>query len=368
MRLGVKAFVVLGAAAAASLLTGGACGGGRQLTGAGGGAGIVSSGSAGSQVMTGSGGSGTAAAGGTGPTQCISVARPAPPLPPDVLIVLDTSASMNDGFDAACSNGCGASSKWATAVAAIDSVVDSTPSVANWGLKLMNDGAGVCDAGGVAVSAGPGTGAQIQAALASRSIPPGLARPGNRPTRAAIDVAAANRLAATDLGSQFMLLVTDGAPDCKGGASDPLASDVDAAIQAITNAGTAGIPTCILGLGTAGGPADATLAQMALVSFCPISPGSYIPIASGADLVSALNAMAAQAGACLFAIPPPPTNDGTTTRGLITVYVNGTGIPQNAPDGWTYANASQTVLQLYGAACTASRSQSVSVVFNCLAV
>src|SRR5438045_1181094 len=81
-------------------------------------------------------------------------------------------------------------------------VCGSAPTFANGGLKLMNDGSDACDAGGVAVSAGPATGAQIQDALASRSTLSGLARPGNTPTRAAINVAMANRLGATDLGQQ----------------------------------------------------------------------------------------------------------------------------------------------------------------------
>lgn len=366
MRVVAQSFAVLGAA---WLLAGGACGGGGQLTGSGGGAGIVSSGSAGSQVMTGAGGSGTAGAAGTGAMECAAIPRPAPPVPADVLIVLDTSASMNDGFDGACAGGCGASSKWAEAVASIESVVDgSTPTVANWGLKLMNDGADACDAGGVAVSAGPATGGQIRTALSARSTPPGLALPGNTPARAAMEVATANRLGATDLGQQIIVLVTDGVPDCKAGAPDALASDADGTIQAITNAVTAGVGTCVIGLGTAGGPADATLAQMAAAAgsgSCPGSP-AYTPISSGAGLTDALNAIAAQGGACQFAIPPAPTTDGTTSRGNISVIINQTAIPLDPNNGWTYANAAQTVLRLTGDACTAARGQTVSVVFNCL--
>jgi len=363
MRVVAMSSVLLGAA---GLLVGSACVGSSQLTGSGGGAGTVSSGRAGSQVMTGGGGSGPSGAGGTGPMECAAIARSATPVTPDVLIVLDTSASMNDGFDGACASGCGASSKWAEAVASIESVADgSTSAVANWGLELMNDGTNACATGGVAVSAGPATGGQIRAALSARSTPPGLALPGNTPARAAIRVAAANRLGATDLGQQIIVLVTDGVPDCMPGATDPLATDADGAIQAVTDATTAGIGTCVIGLGTAGGPADATLAQMAVYGSCPVAP-AYTPVSSGPALTDALNAIGALGAACQFVIPPPPTTDGTTTRGNISVFINQTPIQLDPNNGWTYANAAQTVLQLRGSACTASRGQTVSVIFNCL--
>src|SRR5204863_10148312 len=107
---------------------------------------------------------GPAGAGGTGPTECIAVLRPAALVPPDVLIALDTSPSMNDGFDGACAGGCGAASKWAAATALIQAVADGSTAATNWGLDLTSNGQNVCNTGGVAVSPGPATGPQIRAA------------------------------------------------------------------------------------------------------------------------------------------------------------------------------------------------------------
>jgi hypothetical protein len=272
---------------------------------------------------------------------------------------------MNDAFFGFCVGGCGTSSKWAVAVAAIDAVADgSTPIIANWGLELMSAAADACDAGGVIISPGPTTSAAIRDALANRSTPPGLASPGNRPARAALDAAAANRLGATDLNAQIILLVTDGIPDCKSGEADLLASDADGATRAIADAATAGIRSCVIGLGTAGGPADAPLAQIAAagLSSCPISPG-YVSINDWAGLVATLDAVATQGGGCRYPIPPPPNN--FTDPQHIAVFVDGTQIAQDSNNGWSFADGSLRSLVLNGAACDAGQGHTVSVAFRC---
>ena len=63
------------------------------------------------------------------------------PLPPDILIVQDRSLSMtDDSNDKACAGGsingdgmCGAASKWAQTIAAINQVVAQTQAKVNWG-------------------------------------------------------------------------------------------------------------------------------------------------------------------------------------------------------------------------------------------
>src|SRR5262245_13097471 len=51
---------------------------------------------------------------------CAAVQQPVAKLPPDILIVLDASGSMNNDIaDMSCNNGCGATSKWAQMTPAI---------------------------------------------------------------------------------------------------------------------------------------------------------------------------------------------------------------------------------------------------------
>jgi len=361
-------------AAAAGLLVAVGCGRGGTLTGAGGGGGIMTTGRAGGQAVSGAGGSGVAGAGsvGTGGSGLNACTTPfvAQRVAPDVLIVLDTSASMNDGFDGACAGGCGATSKWAAAVSAIDSVAELNKYTVNWGLALMTSGTGdVCTAGGVAVPLGQGTSTPIADALTRRSNAFALAAPGNTPVRASIPLAMNYLLGLTDTNPKFILLVTDGVPDCKQGEADPLASDGMGAVEAIGNADGAGFPTLVVGLGTMGGPADTTLGEMAVAGGMPrVAAPAYVPAASSGDLTAAMNAfLATPAAACTFAIPEPPTSDGTTFRSQISVLVGGRQIFQNDPNGWDYANTSQETLQLRGTACgDAAAGEAVQIIFRCI--
>src|SRR5947207_8426314 len=167
----------------AAALAGGGCGGGGHLSGAGGAG----------QIMTGSGGVGLVGGSGTGGIpgmNCAESPIQLQRLSPDILIVLDTSVSMNDAFDAPCAGACDPVSKWDAAVSAVDSLTGAARPVASWGLKLIADGTNACDTGGIAVPIRT-PGDPISAALASRTSASLLATPGNRPLRAAIEVAAA---------------------------------------------------------------------------------------------------------------------------------------------------------------------------------
>ena len=71
---------------------------------------------------------------------------------------------------------------------------------------------------------------------------------------------------------------------------------------------------------------------------------------------------------CTFSIPPPPTNDGTTSREDISVNSNTGPIPMNAVDGWTYSDTTHTSITLNGASCAAVEAgtiTNVTIVFNC---
>src|SRR5262245_17705664 len=112
---------------AVGLLGAGCDVGGGKLTGAGGG--TAGTGAGGSGLMTGRGGAivtgignfpggapGTGAGGDGFPINPCGTTYGAARNPPDVLIVLDTSTSMNDAFNGPCANSCGPTSKWSAAV------------------------------------------------------------------------------------------------------------------------------------------------------------------------------------------------------------------------------------------------------------
>jgi hypothetical protein len=349
------------------LLTAGCDVGGGELTGMGGG--TLATGAGGAGTMTGSGGAGVSG-GGTGSggltgSVCTTM-FPAEPVPPDILIVLDTSASMNDSFGGPCPGGCGFDTKWNGVVSAITAAINDSSSSVNWGLQMMSPpGEDLCAAASVAVGVGPTSAAGIDSELTRRSILGQLSEPSNTPARAAMQNAFGYLSSLTTLGDHIVLLVTDGLPDCGKGAADVLASDAPATAQAITHANTLGVPTLVAGLAIAP-EAEAALSDMALAGgFARDVSPAYFPVSNSPDLVSVMSALVAET-ACTYLIPAPP-GDGVVSRSSVGVFIDGEPIPQNWDDGWQYRDPNLLTFQLTGAACDAARAGSaVSVIFRCL--
>jgi len=339
---------------------------------AGGGAGISggSAGAGGSVVLTGTGGSIiVTGAGGSGDpfTEC---ARPQPAnaLPPNFLIVLDTSATMNS---LACAAGCGSASRWGIAVDAINATTGV--SLANWGLDLFADATNLCGTiDAVGVPFGPGAAQQIATALAMRTTFGGdMANPSYRPTRNAIAAATGYLAGQTTANRSFIVLVTTGVPGCAAGAGDPLTDDSTATVQAITYAFNSGFQTFVVGLGTLDEAAQASLANMAAAGGGTLGAAGhrgYLAVTSSVDLQSALRSLASDNEGCTFEIPPPP-ND-FARRDSIIVSMNGLELPRDTThaDGWDYVDARFTSIELYGPACNAAkvnRTQPPMIRFRC---
>ena len=350
------------AVAMAMLAAGVGCGTGRGTL-----AGSAGAGGDGAPIL-GTGGAApplTGAAGITG-MGCAGIPRRVSLLPPDIVIVLDASVSMNDGIDGSCTGGC-ANSKWSAAVRAIDAVVTPTTAKVNWGLTALPDFADVCDGGRIAVPAGLFSAARINQEITRRTNGGLLVNGGHSPLRAAVDVAAAHLSARPPGGHRFVLVITDGEPDCAPGASDTFAPDAAGTVQAVTNAASLGIATSVIGVATAGGPAEATLTAMARAGDGTVS--TYVPVANGDQLAAAMTNLVA-ATDCTIAIPDPPTNDGTTSRSDINLEAADMRSPirldASHTNGWDYTDDSMRGAQLYGPACDALRAgNSVYVVFLC---
>jgi hypothetical protein len=113
--------------------TGSGASGGPLGTGASTGAGLVGGGGA----QNGNG--------GIPGMNCAAVDQPLNRLPPDILIVLDASGSMNQDVDNNdCGGTCGANSKWALLTPVLRDVVMQTQADVNWGLKMFADTDSTC--------------------------------------------------------------------------------------------------------------------------------------------------------------------------------------------------------------------------------
>ncbi len=339
----------------------------------------------------GAGGTGTIGAGATGGGgglagaggihyNCGAWNRPVGPLPVDILILLDRSGSMdNDLNDAICDGGCGVSSKWALMTPVLRKYVAASEATTNWGLKVFADpGDAACGVSpAVSVEPGPTTEMAISAVVAAQTKANGGVSNGSRtPTRAAVEAAAAYLSGRTDSNPKFILLVTDGLPTCVAGSADTDTDDSAGAVAAVAAAYAAGIPTFVVGIAPAGGSTDATLSELAQAGgVARAGSPRYYPASSPQQLADALKALVAVAekrGAqsCLFTLPPPPTDDGITSRDFIEVYLDGAQLPrdQSHTSGWDYADETLQAIVLYGAACDAVKvgtASTVSVTYRC---
>jgi len=336
------------------------------------GAGASSGGPLGSAASSGSGtgliGGGGAQSGQANVTgmNCAAVNQPVAKLPPDILIVLDKSGSMNDDPATGMTCNTAGCTKWDQTTAALMQVLTATDANVNWGLKFFaSPNGGTCG-----VNAGADVAIAANNANRINTSIGGQMPSSSTPTRTAEAAAAAYLGTVNDQNPKFILLATDGlpncAPNCSGNACQN--SDMAGAVQAVTDAATAGFPTFVVGIATSSDPmSDATLTQMANAGGKPrMGTPSYYPVMNQQDLVDALNAIVVVAGTCTFTIPMPPNSDTDTTH--IGVTVNGTEIPQdpNHANGWDFSGTNQVVV--YGSSCNAimAGTAMVQIVFKCI--
>jgi len=328
-------------------------------------------------ITTGTGGGAAQGGGGIGGgMQCAAIPKSSAKLPPDILIVQDASGSMNqDSMNATCTGGCGMMSKWSLMTAAINQVTAQTDTTVNWGLKMFADQGGCGVTNNAAVPIGTGTSGAIQAALTGRTDVNGNVTNGSStPTRAAEAAAVTYLGTVNDQNPMFIVLATDGQPNCPM-TGNQQNDDTPATVNAVAAAKTAGIPTFVVGI-SAGGAPETALNMMAVAGGYPQmnQPTQYYPVSSTAEFVAVLQTLVGMATTCTYTVPEPPTNDGTTTRGNITITGTDSGgnqtvIPPNDPNGWTYTDTNMTAIGLHVAACdqvTAGTITTVTIIFNCV--
>jgi hypothetical protein len=217
-----------------------------------------------------------------------------------------------------------------------------------WGLKLYTStgtACGVNDGVEVPVSAISVPTINTQIAAVSPA--------GNTPTAQAIAAATAYLQTVSDQNSKYILLATDGEPNCAPGQSSGVANLLGT-IDAISTAKTAGFLVYVVGIGPSVGNLDSFAAAGGTVS--------YFPASSPQALTDAFAAISQAVSTCTFALaqPPPDSNN-------MAVYLDGNRIVKNDPNGWTFGTNSQTVV-LTGTSCdaiTAGAATRVQVLFGC---
>jgi hypothetical protein len=283
-------------------------------------------------------------------------------VPPDLLILLDKSGSMDEQADGTQCPGMGMpcpTQKWPQMVMGLNSVVGASADKINWGLAYFpsSGGSSSCTtAANAAVAIAPNNAGPIMASLAATETD------GRTPTRSAVNNAVTYLQTLTSPNPKFILLATDGAPNCMPGAGQSTASDAAGAVQAVSTAAMMGIPVFVVGIGNVAEFVQ-TLNDMAVAGGRPAAGATkYYPASSSADLVAVLTTIGAQIATCTFtlsAVPPVPGN--------IAVYGDGAKIPASATDGWSYGTGMRSVI-LNGPTCDkvkAGTIKDVQTYFGC---
>jgi hypothetical protein len=274
--------------------------------------------------------------------------------PPDLLIVLDKSVSMGDSPPG------GGGSKWSQVTAAIESTVMGTQAQIFWGLKYFASVDNSCT-----VNSGADVGVATNNYTAiQRSI--GMNGPATyTPTRAAMEQAGAYMASLTDTNPRYILLATDGLPNCAVGHSNRLDSDDAAAEAAVTTVAGMGIHTFVIGIAT-DSTATATLNQLAQNGLEPRASGPpyYYPANNQAEFAAAIGAIAGQIISCTLTLQSVPPNPS-----LVSVVADGTNVPRDGThaNGWDFGPGMTSII-LYGSYCSGLRAgtlHNVQAIFGC---
>jgi hypothetical protein len=276
---------------------------------------------------------------------------------PEMLIVLDRSLSMSpDANDSS-------TDRWAGSVTAIKQTVIAFEGQIDFGLmtfpafdsrQLLRNGSGStlevqCPTGALDVELGSGHAGQIAEAL--DELAPGGSTPTGPTLMAALDVLRNTaKLYAGTLAPRYVLLVTDGDPNCAGPAAfdgtDPLARRQ--ALDAVGALNDAQIKTYVVGFQTASTSFVGQLDQMAALG--GTGETTHRSVESGADLVKTFQEIVDRAVSCSFKLETAMVNPAYV---LITTAGEPRGF-QNQ-NGWTLGVDMKTVT-LSGAACDSIRS------------
>jgi Mg-chelatase subunit ChlD len=302
--------------------------------------------------ITGGGGGGEGADGGGGPGGVDDECHQVEPIqmatgdPADLLLVVDKSGSMDDPL------GTG-ERKWPVMRDALTTVVEQYQNGIRFGLMLYpNDGE--CAAGSVRAPMGIGNAGAITGELGNTS------PDGGTPTHTTLAAAGSYYAGVTSPGDRYVLLATDGEPNC-GDLADSEAPTVTESIDAITSLRGSNIMTFVLGFGGSVNNHPDTLQAMADAG----GTGDYFAANSPAELAAALGAIASEVGlpSCSFRLERTPMSGSD-----LIVYQDDQMVSQDPShqSGWDWDPGTNT-LTFYGSDCDAilgGQTDSVTIQFG----
>lgn len=256
-------------------------------------------------------GSGSGSGSGGDEKICAQQNVPLNRLPPEIMVVLDRSGSMRRNAEGEKSP----PDKWGQTTRALDSVLADTQAGVYWGLKMYpswkQQGDSACAMQGLRIAPELNQHGGIMSEVNDN--PPTLDR-GATPTAKAVEEATAFLAARTSENPKFLLLATDGIPNC--GNDNDRESDVPGAIAAVNAARQAGFGVFVVGIAASGIRVDGVdafkvLNDLAEAGGRPREGGTKFYSANNeAELKAALGSIASQAADCTFTLTSTPSSPG----------------------------------------------------------
>ncbi len=242
---------------------------------------------------------------------------------PDMLIVLDRSLSMS------------LNRRWEPSKQAVKAITRDFGGMLRFGMSVFPGSGGECAQGRLDVPLGIDNGDAISA-LVDQTEASGLT-----PTGAALNQALRILSAEPNARPAYVLLVTDGEPNCHALPLFPDTAQQDAARAAVRALRENNIPTYVIGY-------QIDAAYQGLMNDLAVLGGTsrYRPVASGDEIVATFREITKDVVKCSFALGEAP--DARRIR----VELDGQAIALGASDGWQLEGQSIT---LQGAACAKLR-------------
>jgi hypothetical protein len=296
---------------------------------------------------------------GSGETACALKRFNLDRKPPELMLVLDRSGSMQRDAAGNAPNAPGfmAPTRWDATTSALDAVLHATQAGVAWGLELFPYPKTTTQTDPLACKgdAPPTNQPAFNAHDAIMGVVNASAPPldiGTTPTRAAIATAVAYLKTRTTPNPKYLLLATDGEPNECANPNNPANAraptpNLDATVAAVQASADAGFPVFVVGLAI-GDKADA-MNRLAAAGGRPREGATkFYPANSTAELETALTTIASAISDCTFVLgtaPPVPQD--------VAVDVGDARVGQDAAhkNGWDFGGPDKKTIVLYGPLC-----------------
>lgn len=260
-------------------------------------------------------------------------------VPPNLLIVLDKSGSMDN-------SGGGGMSKWEIAEGAINNLLTTYDGAIQFGLSLYPSN-NSCGTGTVNVDVGPTAGPMITTTLNNTN--PG----GSTPTGPTMNAMVGYAGLEDQTRENYMLLITDGSENCGNPSSDTAAGTLLSEAPSVK--------TFVIGFGS--GVDEDALNDTAVAGGTALANGPpyYYQADNAAQLQMALDAIGGAVLSCTYVLDQVPEDAD------FFIYFDNVLVGTDATNGWTYDPVNNTVT-FFGTSCDSLRTgvvQDLVIVHNC---